>query len=47
MYGKLDHNDDGNVDIEEIKRQGFNEAEQSEHLGIGIVWIGFSLNPDY
>ena len=46
-YGKLDHDDDGFIDMAEVKRYGLDEAALVEHLGIGIVWVGYSLNPNY
>ena len=44
-FNKLDFNADKLVSFNEIKEMGMNKRAQ-EHLAIGVVWIGHSLDPE-
>ena len=46
-YSKLDWDADGQVTLDEIRKQGIDKADTKEQLSIGIVWIGHTLDPGY
>ena len=47
QYEKLDTNADHVISRVELKKQGLDQVDQAKHLAIGIVWIGYTLDPNY
>ena len=47
QYEKLDINNDKVITMNELKKQGLTEIDFEQHLAIGIIWIGYTLDPNY